>query len=344
MTTLFLYLALAVLVSFLCSLLEASLLSVPATHVEVLVRSGRRSGEILRDLKARLDRPLAAILTLNTIANTVGAAGVGAQALRLFGSKWVAVASGTLTLMILVFSEIIPKTLGATYCQGLASFTAYATRALIWLTYPAVVLSEKISRFISRGGPVPITREEMIVTAEMGETSGALADRERHIITNLVRLENVLVEDVMTPRAVVLAMQRDLTVAEAVRKDHPLPFSRIPVYGKDQDDIIGFVHRYQILEAYSHGEADRELGSLALPLYRILRSRTVSSALEEFIARQDHVFLVVDEFGGTAGIITLEDAVETLLGVEIVDEYDSVEDMRKLARAQWERRKREHPL
>jgi len=342
MTALLLYIALAVLVSFLCSLLEASLLSIPATYVEVLVKSGRKSGEVLKDLKGRLDRPLAAILTLNTVANTLGAAGVGAQALRLFGSRWVAVASGTLTLLILVFSEIIPKTLGAAQCRALAPFTAYAVRALIYLTYPAVVLSEKISRLISREGPAPITREEMIVTAEMGETAGALAAREKKIITNLVHLDDVQVEDVMTPRAVLLAMQKDLTVAEAVRRHNPLPFSRIPVYGKDLDDITGFVHRYRLLEAYSHDEADRALGSFALPLHRVLPSKSVASALEEFITRRDHVFLVIDEYGGTEGIITLEDAVETLLGVEIVDEYDTVEDMRKLARAQWERRKREH--
>ena len=340
MTLLVLYFVLAISVSFICSLLEAVLLSINHAQVALLVEQGRRSGKILEELKTSINRPLSAILTVNTIANTVGAVGVGAQALTVFGSQWVALFSAGLTLSILVLSEIIPKTLGAVYWKHLCPMAAYLIRGLIYMTYPFVVAFELLGRMLSSRGPIiKVTREEMIVAAEMGRADGQWEDREKSVIKNLLRLNDVYVKDVMTPRSVVFALQEDLTVEEALRLHAPIRVSRIPIYRKDMDDITGLVRRYQINQAYSSGQAETQLKALVRPIHTIPSGKSVADVLDEFIQMREHLFLVVDEYGGTAGIISLEDAIETLLGVEIVDELDSIVDMQKYALEQWEKRK-----
>lgn len=349
MTALILYFALALGVSFFCSLMEAILLSVSHGHIESLTQDGQRCGRHLKELKERIDRPLSAILTLNTVANTVGAAGVGAQALALAeqawpdanNNKWVAVASGALTLSILIFSEIIPKTLGAVYHKELAPAAAYGIKGLVWILGPVVALLEKLARLVSPKRELEkISREEMLANVQIGKDEGTLLGQESRIIQNLLRLNKVRAKDVLTPRSVVLAYQQDLTVGKVVKDQKALRFSRIPVYGKDLDDITGVVHRYHILREHAQGKLGAKLRELAGPIYAVPESKSVASILDESIRRQEHMFLVVDEYGGTAGIITLEDAIETLLGVEIVDEFDSVKDMRKLARDVWERRRK----
>jgi CBS domain containing-hemolysin-like protein len=340
MTLLITYLALALGVSFVCSLLEATILSVQPAYTEVLIKDGRRSGGLLKRLRERIDRPIIAILTLNTVANTAGAAGVGAEVMKLFGNEWLAIASGLLTLGILVFSEVIPKTLGATYWKGLAPAASYLLVAMIVVLMPVVIALESISRLISgRDRPIGPTREEMIIHAEMGKDAGELRRGESRVIKNLMYMREIQVRDIMTPRQVVHGYPEATTVGEVVKNDSPLLFSRIPVYGRDFDDVVGVVFRHHILEALASGKGALPLSAIKSPIRAVPESATVADAFNEFIRRQEHLMLVVDEYGGTEGIVTLEDAIETLLGVEIVDESDSVEDMRKLAADLWEQRK-----
>ena len=349
MTALIFYFALALGVSFVCSLLEAVMLSLSYGQIAALTQEGQACGAQLKALKDRIDRPLSAILTLNTVANTVGAAGVGAQALALAeeawpggnNNKWVALASGTLTLSILIFSEIIPKTLGVVYCRKLAPTAAYGVRGLVWLLGPVVELSERLARLVAPKGELKtVSREEMVATVAIGKAEGTLLGQESRIMQNLLRLNRVRAKEVLTPRSVVLAYQENMTVAKVVRGQKAIRFSRIPVYGKDLDDVTGVMHRYKVLREYSQGRGDTRLGDLASEVYAVPESKSVAGILEDFVQRQEQMFLVIDEYGGTAGIITLEDAIETLLGQEIVDEFDSVKDMRKLAREVGERRRK----
>ena len=340
------WLLLALTISFICSLLEAILLSINYSHIETLVNHSARSGRLLKHHKEHIDRSLAAILTLNTVAHTLGAAGVGAEVLNLFGSAWVAAASIIMTLLILIFSEIIPKSLGAGYAKQLAPMAAYAIRYLILLTYPMVVLLERFSRTVSpeNGYGAEMTREEVMAAAELGKDHGTLEVREARVIRNLLTLHKIHAEDVMTPSTVVFTVQRDDTVNDVVSEHAPFPFSRIPVQGDSLDDIVGMVLRSHLMEAHTRGDTGLRMEELLLPIHTVSDEISIADLLDEFIQRREHIFLVVDEYGSTEGIITLEDAIETLLGVEIVDESDSVEDMRQLARELWEKRRQERRI
>ncbi|KAA3598036.1 MAG: DUF21 domain-containing protein [Calditrichaeota bacterium] len=341
MTLLLIYFGISLFVSFLCSLLEVVLLSLTHSHIAILNKKGNKSGKILENLKKKVNRPLSAILSLNTIANTVGAAGVGAQAQVVFGNDAVAIASGVLTLAILVFSEIIPKTIGASYWKKLAPFASYAILTLIYITYPLVLILEVVSKIFSKKGDViAVSREELLIAAELGAFSGEIQKKELRMIRNLLRLDKIPVEDIMTPRLVMLATDKKITVGQFVKKYSPIPFSRIPIYDETVDHIIGIVYRFNVLTEFSKDREDLPLEKLVSPIHAVPKNKTIANALDEFIKRQEHIFLVVDEHGGTAGIVTLEDAIETLLGVEIVDEFDSVEDMRKFALELYEKRKR----
>jgi len=343
MLLLLLYFFLALGVSFCCSFLEAVLLSLTPTYIAMLEKKGSKSVMLLKNLKDRIDHPLSAILTLNTVAHTVGAAGVGAQALKLWpGAGSVAITSAILTLLILVFSEIIPKTLGVVYWKQLAVPSGYCIRALIVVIYPLVLLFEALSRLFSpKGRRIRFSREEMMATVQIGQDEGTLLSRESRVIQNMLCLRNILVKDILTPRSVLLAFPQNATIAEVAAKYSPIRFSRIPIYGKDLDEITGIVYRYKIVLSLSENRGNLKLTDIASDIHAIPDTKTVASTLDEFIKRRKHIFLVVDEYGGTAGIITLEDAIETLLGVEIVDEFDTVEDMRKLALQLWEKRKHE---
>jgi len=293
-------------------------------------------------MKRKINTPLAAILTFNTIANTVGAAAVGAQAYQVFGSRWTAVVSALLTVMILVFSEVLPKTLGAMHWKKLAPAAAYVITGLIFLAFPMVRLLEALSRRISSHAPSgSISREEIIVLAEAAAHDGVLQKKEAQIIENLLLLSEIRTQDILTPRSVIVALQKDQTVAEAMELDPPIRVTRIPVYNRGLDDVIGLVLHDRLLEAYYTGEGEAKIETLMGPIHAVPESKPITDLLDEFIERREHLFEVVDEYGGTAGIVTLEDAVETLLGVEIVDEFDSVEDMRAYAVEKWRKRKRE---
>ncbi len=341
---LIMYFSLALSVSFLCSLLEAVILSISPAYVNILIEKKPKAGKLLKQLTENIDRPLSAILTLNTVAHTIGAAGVGAEVQNLWPevSSALSISAAIMTILVLVFSEIIPKTLGAVHWKKLATSSAFIIKSLVWILYPIVRPLEAISDLLSHGeGRSKISREEMMATVEIGKLQGTLLKQETRVIKNMLCLQSMRVKDILTPRSVLVAFQENKTFAEIIKEHNPIPFSRIPVYGKNLDDITGFVHRYLVLQAFSQDKDNEKVKSIANEVHAIPDTKSVSSTLDEFIQRKEQMFLVVDEYGGTAGIITLEDTIETLLGVEIVDEFDTVEDMRKYALQQWEKRKRE---
>ena len=340
MTALIAYFFTALVISFICSLLESVLLSVSHAHIAVLIKEGKNRGKIMASLKENINRPLSAILTINTIANTVGAAGVGAQTYSVLGSGWVALSTFILTFSILFFSEIIPKTLGANYTKSLVGFTAYMIRGLIFIVFPMVIVGEKLSQLFKKveSDGSKASREELIAMAELSEDEGAIDRQEGDIIENLMKLDNITAEEVMTPRSVMFALSKNDTVGKVVDKYTPLIFSRIPIYENTLDQIIGFVHRYDLVNKQAEDKFHVKMDSLMESVYTISDKDSVSNILDQFVKRRQQIFIVADEFGTTTGLITLEDAIETLLGVEIVDEHDSVVDMRKLATAKLEKR------
>lgn len=339
MTLLIFYLALAIGVSFLCSILEAVLLSMNSSFVTVLQKKNPRVGGILKDLKTNIDRPLSAILSLNTIAHTVGAAGVGAQAQVVFGNAYVSITSAILTLAILIFSEIIPKTLGATYWKELSGFSAYTTKGLIYVTYPLVLLSMGITRMLSRNDKEPtVSREEFSAMAELGFEEGVFEEGESKIFKNLIKFRSLKVRDVMTPRIVVIKFRENLTINETLEKKEQLHVSRIPVYGDNEEDITGYILKNDLYYNLSEGNGDKKLKDIRRDVMIVPETASLKELFERLLEKQEHIAVAVDEYGGFSGVVTMEDAVETLLGMEIVDEIDTIEDMQKLARQKWRER------
>lgn len=334
------YVSIALFFSFFCSVAEAALLSVTAPYIASLEQKGKRSGRFLRILKEDINRPLAAILTLNTIAHTVGAAGAGAQAAVVFGSEYIGVASAVLTLLILLFSEIIPKTLGATYWRQLAPVLVRPIRYLIWILYPFVWFSQSITRSANAPALKGFSREEFAAMADLGAREGQLAVKESRILKNLFRFRSSTIKNIMTPRTVAFTLQENITIDDFFEKHHQTPFSRIPIYNTNRDDITGFVLKDDILLAQARDIHDSKLHEFKREIKAVPSSKTLSELFEYLLDRREHIVLVVDDYGGMEGIVTLEDVVETLLGLEIVDEADKTEDMQALARALWEQRAR----
>lgn len=333
MLLLFIYIFIALGFSFLCSIAEAVLLSVTTAYISLLERDGKVAGTRLRDLKEDINSPLAAILTLNTIAHTMGAAGAGAQAAAVFGSAYIGVVSGVLTLLILIFSEIIPKSLGAHYWRQLAPATAFGLYWLVKGLYPFVVLAKKLTGSLTQGPTLKgFSREEFKVMAELGGSEGQLEDRETSILKNLLLLRDMQVKDVMTPRPVLFSLPQDLAVTEFFENYEREPFSRILVYDDDRDKVTGFVLRSDLLLAQARGESDEHLRRYRRELPALVEAISVLRAFEELLEQRTQVMLVVNEYGGIEGLITLEDIFETLLGLEIIDEVDKTEDLQQLAR------------
>ena len=329
MTLLLAYFFLALFLSFLCSLLEAVLLSTPASYSSILSKQNASQGDRLERFKENINRPLAAILTLNTFAHTLGAAGVGAQTLELYGESSVAVASGILTLLILVFSEIIPKTIGSVYWRGLIGNTTLIIEILIFFTYPLVLLAEYISNFGE--DEATVTREEVIAMAEMGEDEGVLEEQETDIIENTLKLKDVKVKDIMTPRSVIFAVNSDFTVGQVLEEHETLDFTRIPIFEGNLDVIKGMVNRYEIINRKAEDQFSTRMHEISQEVPFVNENDPIDKVLELFIKNRDHMALVKDNDHILTGLITLEDAIETILGKEIVDEHDSVVDMRDLA-------------
>lgn len=336
------YVLVALVFSFLCSVAEAVLLSITPSYIEgIREQSPERARLLSRLRQSHVDQSLAAILTLNTIAHTVGAVGAGAEAATIFGNTWIGLFSAVMTLLILFLSEIVPKTIGALHWRRLAWPTALFIRALILVLYPLIWVAEKLTRIISRGKKVHLfSRDEFIAMAEIGERTGRIDEHESRIFRNLFQLDSLRAMDVMTPRTVISALQQDLTVSEAVRAVTGKSFSRYPVFGEDIDDVTGFVLKDEILRLELSDEGETRLSSIMRELHAVPATTSLTMVLDFLLDERQAIALVVDEYGGTAGLVTLEDVVETLLGMEIVDEMDEVSDMRALARQQWEKRAR----
>lgn len=339
MTLLLLYLTLALALSFICSVLEAVLLSVTPSYITMLEQRGRRVGRALQALKAEIDRPLSAILSLNTIAHTVGAVGVGAQAQVVFGNQYVTVTSAILTLLILVVSEIIPKTLGARYWRVLAPLAVPVLRWLTILLAPLVWLSLKITGLMAEGEkPLSLSREEFSAMARRGQDEGVFDEDEARMLHNLMRFGSLSVTDVLTPRVVVVALDQDMTVAKLGERLPQIAFSRLPLYAENPENITGFILKTDVLHELARDHGSRPLHELKRPLLTIPESQSVRAVFRQLLERREHLAAVVDEYGGFSGIVTMEDLVETLLGLEIVDEVDTIDDMRALARERWMQR------
>jgi CBS domain containing-hemolysin-like protein len=327
------YVAVALVVSFLCSVWEAVLLATPPSHIQLLAQAGSRGGLALQRLRRQVDRPITAILTLNTVAHTVGAAGAGAEATALLGSAWFGVVSAVLTLLILVFSEIIPKTLGTVHCRRLAPMTGLCVAALVTALGPFIRCMELLTGLIRRRKGAPsVTRADLAAMAALGAEEGSINAAERRTFENLLRLGRMKVRDVMTPRPVMMMLPERLTVRELLAGGDMPPFSRIPITPGDADDVRAYVLKQDVLERAARGELDVTLRELGRPLDIVPLNGSVAQALDRLADAREHILLVVDEFGGTSGLITLEDAMETLLGREIMDESDRVADLQALAR------------
>ncbi len=339
MTLLITYAVVAVVVSFVCSLMESVLLSTSPAFIELSIKNKRKCGHLLKKHRDNIEKPLAAILSLNTIANMVGATGVGAQVQTLFGNSALTMASALLTIVILIFSEIIPKTLGAVYWKKLAPFCSYFINGLIYALYPFVLLARGVSNLMGKNKNKHVTREEMIMTAEISATEGSIEHKEKNIIQNLLMLSNIPVHEVMTPRSVITAYDATSKVDDVVSDAKKVRFSRIPIYKDTLDNVVGVIHRHKLLDAVSNDLEETTLDKFMTDLHSVPEEISVAAVLDQFLKRKEHMFLVISEYGSTVGIVTLEDAIETLLGVEIVDEFDSVEDMQAYALEKWKERK-----
>ena len=334
-TMLIIYGSLALGVSFLCSMLEAVLLSMSMSHVSIMSKTGDKNG--LRWSRLKEDdsvKPLTAILTLNTIAHTMGAAGVGAEVSRIWGDDSLTVASIILTLAVLFLSEIIPKTIGAAYWKKLSLPSGFILSGMTKMLAPFFVPLLMFKRLLPKAESASVTRDELHALADISEEEGELEEDEETVIHNLLALREMPVKDIMTPRTVTLAFEQGWTIRQVLDDTKILRFGRMPVYEESIDQLSGFVLRSDILMAASMDEWDKVLIDIRKPLMTIGVDDSVDLALDTFLKSKVQILAVVDEFGGTAGIVTMEDAIETLLGEEIVDELDEHEDMRELAREQ----------
>ncbi|MGE0739510.1 CNNM domain-containing protein [Sulfurimonas sp.] len=335
MTLLIIYLSIAILISFLCSVLEAILLSSTNSYIESLSKDHDETlVNKLKNLKANIDKPISSILTVNTFAHTMGAAGVGAQAQILFGEEWQALVAFVVTLLILYLSEIIPKTIGALYWKKLLVPAAHVISFMVVITTPFTWVSSFLTNFISRNKKHQsnFSRDEIMAVVAMGEREGTILSKESDLIENLLKLKNIKAKDIMTPRSVVFSMPASTTIEEAVEDDRMYIHSRIPVYKDTLDDVIGIVFNQRILEESNEDNDKITLESISHEVHMVSENIPVPNLIDMFVKKKTHLFVVFDSYGQTSGVVTLEDAIETLLGVEIVDEMDEIEDMQVFAK------------
>lgn len=338
---LLLYVGLALGVSFVCSVMEATLLSVTPGYIGALKQKKPKVGKRLEKFRADVDRPLAAILSFNTVAHTIGAAGAGAEAAMIFGSASMGLFGFILTLLILVCSEIIPKTVGAIYWRPLAPWVAWLCRPMIWLSTPLVWISQGFRWILARHHKEePTSPEEIQALAELGHKGGVFDEGEAAILKNLMDVRSLRVRDIMTPRIVMKALSKETTVAETLAgyTKELKQFSRIPIYAENDDHVVGYVLSKDILWAAAEDEESRTLADIGREIAALPETTPLPLAYEKLIEAREHIALAVGQYGGTAGIVTMEDIMETILGREIIDEADSVHDMQMLARLNWEKR------
>ena len=349
MSLLIFFFCVSITFSFLCSIWEAVLLSITPTYVNRQKQAGSAIGRDLVVFKKDIDRPLSAILTLNTIAHTVGAIGVGAQAGKIFGKNelnlvvttisYESLIAAAMTLAILILSEIIPKTIGANLWEKLAPFTIRSLRLLLIVLAPFVWMSQGITKTLKKDkGKSVFSRADFAAMTQAGEESGALAENESRIIKNLLRFESILAKDIMTPRTVMLSADETTTLATFHEANQPLRFSRIPIYKETPDNVTGFILKDELLEGMLENRGDKPLSTIRKAILVVPRSKPLPELFERLTTEHAHISLVVDEYGSVDGIVTMEDVVETLLGLEIVDETDAVSDLQQLARERWKDR------
>ena len=320
-------------ISFLCSMLEAVILSVGYPHIQQLIDEGHRAGALLLGFKKKIEEPISAILTLNTISNTAGSALAGAMADKIFGSQWIALFSAILTFLVLTCSEIIPKTLGAHYWRTLGPFSAYLLRAMVLAMRPVLILIRFLTDFLKpTDSEDRIFKSDIINTIRIGYVQGVLHPNEFEIMKNLFQLRSIRVESIMTPRTVVFWLPPEQSIEDLIKRETPLQFSRIPLYDVHEDKVEGVVLRRDIMDLVAKQQTNLQVKTMAKPPQFVPEMTSVYKLLNQLIANKAHLAIVVDEQGGFSGVATLEDAIETLLGKEIVDEFDPAVDMRKLAR------------
>ena len=345
MTLLFVYLFLALVISFLCSILESVLLSTPQSYLMVKQEKGLKWADIFIHHKSFIDKPLSAILSMNTVAHTIGAAGVGAQAVKVFGDAYFGLVSAILTLLILVVTEIIPKTIGARYWRRLSKFTSYSINIFIFITYPLVIMSAAITKVFSRNSNEQTTsREEIAALASIGADEGVFTEKEHKIIQNILKLKNVKVREIMTPRVVVAMADENLPLSEFLNNKEYLKFSRIPLYSGNEENITGYVIRQKVFEKLAEDKHDLKLKDIIRKIVAVSNNTVLFSLWEKLLEEKEHIALIVDEYGGVDGIVTMEDIIETLLGLEIVDEKDTITDMQKYARERWKIRQTKYDI
>jgi len=324
--------------SFICSLFEAIVLSTTPADIQALKRRHPRRGELLEMTKQSLDQTISAILTLNTIANTLGSLLVGGLAAHLLNDTQLGILTAALTLTILVFSEVLPKSLGVAYHKTLQPHVVYPLWWMRRLLLPVTYVCNLVVRpFIPGQHDTHASDEEIILLAERGAEQGTLSKSESSIITNALALDDIRVSEIMTPRTVVTALKKTATIGEVFREFPNLPFGRMPVFGRNLDDIVGLARRRDLLKAKANDQDLSLVESVLHEIHFIPQTVTVANALQVFLKTHQQLLVVVDEFGSTAGVVTMEDVIEQLLGREIFEKDDVAVDMRELARARQQK-------
>lgn len=341
MTALLIFLFGAMAISFLCSILESSLMSTPISYITMREEEGYKPATKFKSYKQDSSRPIAAILSLNTIANTIGAAGVGQQANIIFGSSWFALVSALTTILILVFSEIIPKTIGTTRWKSLMGFTTRSISVLIFLMYPIVVCIEWLQKHITPKdtSDTSVSRDEVSAMANVAEEEGDLEEDENAIIQNLINMDDVTAADVMTPRVVCHIAPERMTLKTFYRDKRFLHHSRIPVFADNDEYITGYILRMEALQLMAEDKYDITLGEIKRDIASFNEDTSLDEIWDEMLRKDEQISVIINEYGSFQGILTLEDVIETLLGSEIVDEYDTVRDMQQLALDKWKKRR-----
>lgn len=341
MTLLFVFLLSAMLVSFVCSVLESSLMSTPISFITMREEEGYKPATLMKKYKTDTSRPLAAILSLNTIANTIGAAGVGRQATLVFGSEWFGLVSAITTILILVFAEIIPKNIGTSYWKNLMGFTAGTIRFLIFCLYPIVICVMWFQKIIApKEGDASVSREEVGALADVAEESGELDEDENEVIQNIISMDEKKAWDAMTPRVVCAIAPESMTLKRFYKDKRYLHHSRIPVYAENDDYITGYILRMEALQYMAEDKFDVTLGDLRRDIASFPEDTALDVIWDEMISKDEPISVIIDEYGAFQGILTLEDVIETILGNEIVDERDEVRDMQQLALERYRRRQK----
>lgn len=345
MTLMLTYLFGALAISFLCSIMEAVLLSTPMSFITMKEEQGVKTASLMKAYKNNIDRPVSAILSLNTIAHTIGAAGVGAEAVKIWGQEYFGFISAILTLLILIFSEIIPKTIGSTYWRTMSMPATKIIQGMVIVTYPLVITLEYITKWISpKVQPLTVSREEVSAMVTVGTEEGVFEAEENKMIQSFIKIVNVTAKEIMTPNLVVEAAQQDSTLREFYDNRKEWDYSRIPIYDDNRDYITGYVLRATVLERLAEDKFNITLKEIKRPILTFMENESVSDIWEKMLEKKEHISVITDEYGCMRGLVTMEDVIETMLGVEIVDENDDTADLQVLAREKWQRLRKQQGI